>query len=56
MRDEHRTQEYLHLISQFLYCGEGNKLQLLRDNQELLDHGFIETMVAVEQQLENPGE
>jgi hypothetical protein len=55
MSDEHRTQEYLHLINQLLSSNEGNELQLLQDNQGLLDQGLIETMVAVAQQCKDKG-
>lgn len=51
-----RTQAYLNLINQLLSCNEGNEPRILQENQELLDRGLIEAMVAVAQYLENVGE
>ncbi|HAC65706.1 MAG TPA: hypothetical protein DCF68_19790, partial [Cyanothece sp. UBA12306] len=53
--DEQRTQAYLNLINQLLTCNQGDEPQVLQENQELLDKGLIEVMIAVAQQLEEAG-
>jgi CHAT domain-containing protein len=53
--NEQRTQAYLNLINQLLTCNQGDEPQILQDNQELLDQGLIETMVAVAQQYGEAG-
>jgi hypothetical protein len=53
--NEQRTQAYLNLVNQLLSCNDGDKPRILQENQELLDQGLIEVMVAVAQQLGNAG-
>ncbi|MGK7957187.1 MAG: CHAT domain-containing protein [Crocosphaera sp.] len=50
--NEQRNQAYLTLINQLLSCKEGDETKILQENQELLDQGLIEVMIAVAQQLE----
>ncbi|MFM6516689.1 MAG: hypothetical protein ACKPIC_08730, partial [Microcystis panniformis] len=49
--NEQRTQAYLNLINQLLSCNSGDEPRILQENQELLDQGLIEVMVAVAQQF-----
>jgi CHAT domain-containing protein/predicted metal-dependent hydrolase len=49
--NEQRTQAYLNLINQLLSCKQGDESRILQENQELLDQGLIEEMIAVAQQL-----
>jgi hypothetical protein len=49
--DEQRTQAYLNLINQLLSCNNGDEPRILQENQELLDQGLIEIMVAVARKL-----
>jgi CHAT domain-containing protein len=53
--NEQRTQAYLNPINQLLSCNEGDEPRILQENQELLDQGLIEVMIAVAQQLEEAG-
>ena len=53
--NEQRTQAYLTLINQLLSCNEGDESRILQENQELLDQGLAETMIAVAQQLGEAG-
>ncbi|MFM7572306.1 MAG: hypothetical protein ACKO4S_04090, partial [Snowella sp.] len=53
--NEQRTQAYLNLINQLLTCNQGDETRILQVNQELLDQGLIDIMVAVAQQLEEAG-
>lgn len=53
--DEQRTQAYLNLINQLLTCNEGDEPQILQKNQELLDRGLVEVMVAVAKQYREAG-
>ena len=53
--NEQRTQAYLNLINQLLSCNEGDEPRILQENEELLDQGLIEEMIAVAQQLEEAG-
>ena len=53
--NEQRQQAYLNLINQLLSCNEGNEPRILQENQELLDQGLIEAMIAVAQQFEELG-
>ena len=53
--NEQRTQAYLNLINQLLSCNEGDAPRILQENEELLDQGLIEVMVAVAQELEEAG-
>ncbi|TRU72103.1 MAG: hypothetical protein EWV55_15590 [Microcystis viridis Mv_BB_P_19951000_S69] len=46
---------YLNLINQLLSCNEGDESQILQKNQELLDEGLVQVMVAVAQELGNAG-
>ncbi|TRU31537.1 MAG: hypothetical protein EWV50_05180 [Microcystis aeruginosa Ma_MB_F_20061100_S20] len=49
--NEQRTQAYLNLINQLLSCNDGDEPRILRENQELLDEGLVQVMVAVAQCL-----
>ena len=53
--NEQLTQAYLNLINQLLTCNEGDEPQILQKNQELLDRGLVEVMVAVAQQYREAG-
>jgi CHAT domain-containing protein/TPR repeat protein len=53
--NEQRTQAYLNLINRLLSCNNGDEPRILQQNQELLDRGLVEVMVAVAQQLGNAG-
>jgi precorrin-3B methylase len=53
--NEQRTQTYLNLINQLLSCNDGDEPQILQKNQELLDRGLVEVMVAVAQQYREAG-
>jgi tetratricopeptide (TPR) repeat protein len=53
--NEQRTQAYLNLVNQLLSCNEGDEPRILQENQELLDEGLVQVMVAVAQQLGNAG-
>jgi CHAT domain-containing protein len=53
--NEQRTQAYLNLINQLLTCNQGDEPRILQENQELLDQGLIEVMIAVAQQFEGAG-
>ncbi len=53
--NEQRTQAYLTLINQLLSCNQGDEPRILQENQELLDQGLIEVMIAVAQQFEEAG-
>ncbi|NCR15495.1 MAG: DUF3110 domain-containing protein [Microcystis aeruginosa LL13-03] len=53
--NEQRTQAYLNLINQLLSCNNGDEPRILQKNQELLDRGLVEVMVAVAQQYGNAG-
>ncbi len=53
--NEQRTQTYLNLINQLLSCNNGDKPRIVQENQELLDEGLVQIMVAVAQQLEEAG-
>ena len=45
--NEQRYQQYLNLINQLLSCNEGDELQILQENEELLYQGLLEGMIAV---------
>jgi len=49
--NEQRTQAYLNLINQSLTCNEGDESRILQENQELLNEGLVQGMVAVAQWL-----
>jgi hypothetical protein len=53
--NEQRTQTYLNLINQLLSCNDGDEPQILQKNQELLDRGLVEVMVAVAKQYREAG-
>jgi hypothetical protein len=48
--NEQRTRAYLNLVNQLLSCNDGNEPRILQKNQELVDQGLVEVMVAVAQQ------
>ena len=49
--NEQRTQTYLNLINQLLSCNDGDEPRIVQKNQELLDEGLVQVMVAVAQCL-----
>lgn len=49
--NEQPTQAYLNLINLLLSCNQGDVPQILPENEELLDRGLIEIMIAVAQPL-----
>jgi len=53
--NEESSQAYLNLINQLLSCNDGDEPRILQENQELLDEGLVQVMVAVAQQLGNAG-
>ena len=53
--NEQRTQAYLNLINQLLSCNDGDEPRIVQKNQELLDEGLVQVMVAVAQQYGNAG-
>ncbi len=50
--DEARLQAYVNLIERLLTCADGEELNILQANQELLDQELIKIMIAVAQQYE----
>ena len=42
--NEQRTQAYVNLIEQLLACAEGEELNILQANQELIDSEFLQVM------------
>ena len=53
--NEQRIAAYLNLIQSLLTCADGEEVNLLSQNRELLDEGLVQTMVAVAQQLGEAG-
>ncbi|MEG5034663.1 hypothetical protein [Microcoleus sp. AT3-D2] len=53
--DENRAQAYLQLIHTLLNCPNGEEPQILQDNSELLDRGFLETCELVASTLAEQG-
>ena len=53
--DETRAQDYLQLIQTLLNCPNGDEPQILQDNSELLDSGFLETCESVAAKLAAQG-
>ncbi|MFB2881344.1 CHAT domain-containing protein [Floridanema aerugineum] len=53
--DENRIQNYLNLIQQLLSCPNGEERQILQDNSELVDLGFVQVCEAVSGQLVESG-
>jgi hypothetical protein len=45
--EENRDRAYLELIHTLLNCPNGEEPQILQDNSELLDRGFLETCEAI---------
>ncbi|MEG4583457.1 tetratricopeptide repeat protein, partial [Microcoleus sp. MON1_C5] len=52
---ENRAQAYLQLIHTLLNCPNGDEPQILQDNSELLDRGFLETCELVASTLAEEG-
>lgn len=44
---ESRREQYFNLIDQLMRCPNGEEPKLLTENSELLDQGFIESLVQV---------
>jgi hypothetical protein len=53
--DETRAQAYLQLIHTLLNCPNGEEPQILEDNSELLDRGFLETCEEIATKLAEQG-
>ncbi|MEG4228417.1 CHAT domain-containing protein [Microcoleus sp. N9_B2] len=53
--EENRAQAYLQLIHTLLNCPNGDEPQILQDNSELLDRGFLETCELVASTLAEQG-
>ncbi|MEG3935665.1 MULTISPECIES: hypothetical protein [unclassified Microcoleus] len=53
--EENRAQAYLQLIHTLLNCPNGEEPQILQDNSELLDRGFMETCELVASTLAEQG-
>ncbi|MEG5196874.1 MULTISPECIES: tetratricopeptide repeat protein, partial [unclassified Microcoleus] len=53
--DETRAQAYLQLIHTLLDCPNGDEPQILQDNSELLDRGFLEACELVAENLAQQG-
>ncbi|MCC3494755.1 MAG: CHAT domain-containing protein [Microcoleus sp. PH2017_25_DOB_D_A] len=53
--EENRAQAYLQLIHTLLNCPNGDEPQILQDNSELLDRGFLETCESVAAKLAAQG-
>ncbi|MEG4626761.1 hypothetical protein Q5691_21065 [Microcoleus sp. w1-18aA5] len=53
--DENRAQAYLQLIHTLLNAPNGDEAQILQDNSELLDRGFLETCELVASTLAEQG-
>jgi hypothetical protein len=53
--EENRAQAYLQLIDTLLNCPNGEEAQILQDNLELLDLGFVEVCKKVAAQLAETG-
>ena len=53
--EETRAQAYLQLINALLTCPNGDEPQILQDNSELLDRGFLETCELVASTLAEQG-
>jgi len=49
--NEQRAQAHLNLINQLLSCNNGDEPRIVQQNQELLDRGLVEVMVAVAEWL-----
>ncbi|TAH17663.1 MAG: CHAT domain-containing protein, partial [Oscillatoriales cyanobacterium] len=53
--EENRAKAYLQLIHTLLNCPNGDEPQILQDNSELLDRGFLETCESVAAKLAAQG-
>ncbi|WP_293155607.1 MULTISPECIES: CHAT domain-containing protein [unclassified Microcoleus] len=53
--EENRDRAYLQLIHTLLNCPNGDEPQILQDNSELLDRGFLETCESVAAKLAAQG-
>ena len=53
--NEQRIAAYLNLIQSLLTCADGEGVNLLAQNRELVDEGLVQTMVAVAQQYGDAG-
>ncbi|WP_143603829.1 hypothetical protein [Tychonema bourrellyi] len=53
--EENRAEAYLQLIHTLLNCPNGDEPQILQDNSELLDRGFLETCESVAAKLAAQG-
>jgi hypothetical protein len=53
--DEARLQAYVNLIEQLLTCADGEELNILQANQELIDPEFLQVMENYATELEEQG-
>ena len=54
--DETRAQAYQQLIQTLLNCPNGEEPQILQDNVELLDRGFLQACEVIAEKLTQQGE
>ncbi|MDJ1170983.1 tetratricopeptide repeat protein [Roseofilum sp. BLCC_M154] len=54
--DEQRIAQYAELIAKLLTCPNGEELEILEANVELLDAGFLSVMAAYSQYLRSQGQ
>ncbi|XZN93094.1 MAG: CHAT domain-containing protein [Microcoleus sp.] len=54
--DETRAQAYLQLIQTLLTCPNGEEPQILQDNSELLDRGFLQACEVIAENLTQQGQ
>ncbi|MEZ2225421.1 MAG: tetratricopeptide repeat protein [Microcoleus sp.] len=54
--DETRAQAYLQLIQTLLTCPNGEEPQILQDNLELLDRGFLQACEVIAENLTQQGQ
>ncbi|KOP26270.1 hypothetical protein AMR41_11260, partial [Hapalosiphon sp. MRB220] len=54
--NEQRQQAYLNLIQSLLNCPSGEESEILTANQDLIDAGFLQMLLAVAQMMAQEGE
>ncbi len=54
--DEQRIQAYLQLIYSLLNCPDGQEIELLKANHDLVDRGLWDSMALVAADLAEKGE
>lgn len=53
--NEQREQAYSNLINQLLICPNGQEAEILQQNRELLDNGFLQTATYYARKLQEDG-